>query len=68
MFINTLKTKKKTAVIGDTGKIDELEEVPNIEDLTKQVEFYMVGWHHTSSKKIVKLETKSSIKLLPHVV
>ena len=50
MLMNTLKLKK-TAVIGDTRKIDELEEVPNIEALKKQVESYMVGWHHTSSKK-----------------
>ena len=61
--MNTLKLKK-TAVIGDTRKIDELEEVPNIEALKKQVESYMVGWHHTSSKKTCETWNQKFHKLI----
>jgi len=58
------ETKKKSAVMGERRKIDELEEVPNIEALKKQVESYMVGWHRASLTKSCETWNQKFHKLI----
>ena len=43
--------QKKTNVLGEPGRIDELPEVPNTATLTKKVRTSIIGCHQSTPKK-----------------